>query len=344
MELIRLTPEGFYCEAGGFHIDPWKPVERAVITHAHADHARWGSSRYLCAEEGRAVLQQRMGQEASIETRPFGTTIRQGDVCLSFHPAGHLLGSAQVRIEHRGEVWVISGDYKLQADPTCTPFEPVRCHTFISECTFGLPVYQWPQPETVFDAMNHWRTSMHEQGRSCLLLTYALGKAQRVLAYLDPSRGAILAHGAVMNLLPAYHEAGISLPDVLPATTENARTTRGNAFILAPPSAAGSPWVKKFGPVSTAFASGWMCIRGARRRRALDRGFVVSDHADWPGLLQAIDATGAERIGLTHGTTDVMCRWLQEQGREAWTIPTRFTGEVESDDPQTDQDTPDDDE
>lgn len=322
-----MTDKGFYCQAGRFYIDPWKPVDRAVITHAHADHARWGHASYLCAEPGEGVLRTRMGDKAAIESIPYGERLSLGDATVSLHPAGHVLGSAQVRVEHRGEVWVVSGDYKRNVDPTCTPFEPVRCHTFITESTFGLPVYSWPESHHVFDDMKRWRERAHADGRSCLLMTYALGKAQRILHGMQDFHGPILVHGAIEKLLPAYRDAGIDLPEVLPASAEQAKATKGKVLILAPPSAAGSPWVKKFGPLSTGFASGWMAIRGTRRRRALDRGFVLSDHADWNGLQQTIRETGAERVGVTHGTTDVMVRWLKEQGLDAWAIQTRFVGE-----------------
>jgi putative mRNA 3-end processing factor len=330
-DLLRLTPSGLYCAAGDFYIDPWQPVERAVITHAHADHARPGSQRYLTTPTGAPVLAPRLDPGASIRTLAYGERLTLHDVTLSLHPAGHLLGSAQVRVEHKGEVWVVSGDYKLEPDQTCEPFEPVRCHTFITESTFGLPIYRWQPQAEVFAEINEWWRANQAAGRTSVLYAYALGKAQRLLAGIDPAIGPILVHGAVLPFVQRYRDAGIDQPDVLYANGENARAHRGRALVVAPPSAGGmAGWLRKFGPASQAFASGWMTIRGARRRRAIDRGFVLSDHADWPGLLAAIRATGAARIGVTHGYTGQMVRYLREQGWQAEVIPTRFEGEPDA--------------
>lgn len=329
--LLRVTDQGLYCEAGDFYIDPWEAVDRAVITHAHGDHARWGSRLYLAAREGERVLRTRLGDDAPIRTIPYGETIERHGVRISLHPAGHILGSSQVRIEYRGEIWVVSGDYKTEADPTCTPFEPIRCHTFVTESTFGLPIYRWaPQAETFAEIRAWWRQNRAE-GRACVLLAYALGKAQRLLAGLaDAGIGPIYTHGAVERLNQAYRESGVPLPP----TTHALRRARGEswagALIVAPPSALGSPWLRRFGSPSTAFASGWMRIRGARRRRALDRGFTLSDHVDWPSLLRAIDATGAERVWVTHGYREPVVRWLREQGLEAEAVASRWEGELDT--------------
>lgn len=324
--LLRATDHGLYCEAGDFHVDPWRPVARAIVTHAHADHARWGCQHYLVAAPGLGVFRERL-PGAHIESLPYGEPTTVNGVRVSFHPAGHLLGSAQVRVEHRGEVWVVSGDYKVEADRTCAPFEPVRCHTFISESTFGLPVYRWRPEDSIYAEINAWWGANQERGLTSVLCAYALGKTQRLLAGLDPSIGPILLHGASVRLTDAYRAGGVNLPPTLPATVENAAATKGRALVLAPPSALGTPWLRKFEPASLAMASGWMQIRGTRRRRAMDRGFVLSDHADWPGLLSAIEATGAERIGVTHGYTESLVRWLRERGRDAWVVPTRYEGE-----------------
>ncbi|HQY93032.1 ligase-associated DNA damage response exonuclease [Caldilinea sp.] len=334
-DLLQLTPSGLYCAAGDFYIDPWQPVDHAVITHAHADHARPGSQRYLTTPTGAQVLAPRIDEGASIRTLPYGERLSLQDVTLSLHPAGHLLGSAQVRVERGGEVWVVSGDYKAEQDQTCEPFEPVRCHTFITESTFGLPIYRWQPQAEVFAEINDWWRANQGAGRTSVLYAYALGKAQRLLAGVDSTIGPILVHGAVLPFVQRYRDAGINQPDVLYANAEHARTHRGRALVIAPPSAGGmTGWLRKFGPSSQAFASGWMTIRGARRRRAVDRGFVLSDHADWPGLLAAIRATGAERIGVTHGYTSQMVHYLRENGWQAEVIPTRFEGEpgAESDD------------
>lgn len=325
--LIQLSERGLYCAAGDFYIDPWAPVARAVITHAHSDHARWGSRAYLCSAAGAGALRLRMGPDAAIRALPYGETLRINGVELSLHPAGHIIGSAQVRVARAGEVWAISGDYKTEADPTCAAFEPVRCHTFVSEATFALPIYRWQPQASTFAAINAWWRANQAAGRTSLLLGYALGKAQRLLAGLDPSIGPILCHGAVQRLNQAYSDAGVALPPTAYAGEHRRGFDWSQALIVAPPSAHGTPWTRRFGEVSAGFASGWMRIRGARRRRAVDRGFVLSDHADWPGLLAAIEATGAERVWVTHGYTAVLARWLQEQGLEAVAVPTRYEGE-----------------
>jgi len=326
-DLLRPTEHGLYCEAGDFHVDPWRPVPRAVVTHAHADHACWGSGRYLTSAEGLRVLQIRMGPEAIIDAIPYGESVDLGGVKVSLHPAGHILGSSQVRLEHRGEVWVVSGDYKVEPDATCTPFEPVRCHTFVTESTFGLPIYRWPSEGSVFAEVNAWWRSNQEAGKASLLLAYALGKSQRLLSGLDPSIGPILTHGAVEKLTRAYRETGVALPPTAYAGTAEKGKDWSRAIILAPPSAQGTPWARKFGPASYGIASGWMTIRGTRRRKAVDRGFVLSDHVDWPGLLGSIEATGASRVLVTHGYTAVVVRYLREKGIEADVVPTRYEGE-----------------
>lgn len=335
-DLITLTPQGFYCATGDFYIDPWQPVHRAVITHAHGDHTTRGCDSYLVAAEGETVFRVRLGPEATIQTVPYGEQTTINGVRVSLHPAGHILGSAQVRVEHRGEVWVISGDYKTTSDTaTCTPFEVVPCDTFITEATFALPIYKWLPQEEIFAALNEWWRSNAAAGRPSLVYAYSLGKAQRVMAGLDPSIGPIYTHGAVENLTLAYREAGISLPPTTYVTdyVEEADSPEwGEALIIAPPSARGTPWTRKFGAYSSAFVSGWMQIRGTRRRRAVDRGFVLSDHADWDGLNEVIRATGAERIGVTHGYVPAFVRWLREQGYDATPYDTRYMGEDDSTD------------
>jgi len=335
--LLQMTSDGLFCPLGGFHIDPWEPVAHAVITHAHSDHARPGSKRYLTSKSGQQILQLRLGTDQDIHSLAYGEQLQLGSVHLSLHPAGHILGSSQVRIEHRGQVCVVSGDYKTTPSPTAEPFEVLRCHHFVSECTFGLPIYRWPHEQDVFTGIHNWWKAEQDRSRTCVLLVYALGKAQRVLAGLDPAIGPILGHGAVLRLLPAYRQQNITFPPIEYAGLEQAKANRGRALVLAPPSASGSTWIRKFGPVSLAMASGWMQVRGLRRRKGLDRGFVLSDHADWNGLNHAIQNTGADRVWLTHGSTATMTRWLREKGIDASTIPTRFEGEAdeptESDEP-----------
>ena len=324
---IEPTESGLYCAQGDFYIDPWRAVPRAVVTHAHSDHATPGCGQYLTSTEGQAVLRVRMGSKAQIETLPYDQPIDIQGVRLSLHPAGHVLGSAQVRIEAHGYVSVVSGDYKTEPDRTCTPFEPVKCHLFLTESTFGLPVYRWPAPSIVEDQINKWWARNRSEGRSSVIYAYSLGKAQRILAGLDPSIGPIITHGAVEPLNQAYRETGIALPPTQTVSQVKDTSTFRGAMVLAPPSAQGTPWMRRFGDISQAFASGWMQIRGTRRRRALDRGFVVSDHADWPGLLQAIQATEAETVWVTHGYSSVLVRWLTECGKDAHVLATRFRGE-----------------
>ncbi len=324
--LVRVRPEGLYCEAGGFYIDPWRPVERALITHAHADHARTGHARYLAAAAGERVLRARLGA-ISLQSLAYGQRLRIGDVEVSFHPAGHVLGSAQIRIEHRGEVWVVSGDYKLEHDGVCDGFEPVRCDTFVTESTFGLPVYRWQPQARVFDEIDRWWRDNASAGRASVLYCYAFGKAQRILSGIEPSIGPVICHGAVEALNAAHRESGVRLPPTRPVGEIADRDGLRRALVLAPPSAAGSTWLRRFGDFSDAFASGWMALRGARRRRGVDRGFVMSDHADWPGLIEAVRASGAPRVFVTHGQVPAMVRWLREQGLDAHAFETEFAGE-----------------
>lgn len=335
-DLLIRDDRGFYCPPGDFYVDPWRPVERAVITHAHSDHARWGHRHYLTTPEGAGVLRVRMGPAAQIDTVAYGRSIERNGVRVSLHPAGHVLGSAQVRIEHRGQVAVVSGDYKTEADATSTPFEPVRCHLFVSESTFALPIYRWKPQAEIFDDINRWWSANAARGLASVLLAYSLGKSQRILAGLDPSIGPIYVHGAVEPLNAAYRRSGIRLPrtqyvaeTLKSAKSAGSRLAWAGAMIVAPPSAMGTPWMRRFQPLSAAFVSGWMTIRGTRRRESLDKGFALSDHADWPGLLSAIAATGAERVWLTHGYSAVLARHLSDMGLDARSIDTQFRGEAD---------------
>ncbi|MBX9694473.1 MAG: ligase-associated DNA damage response exonuclease [Cyanobacteria bacterium] len=327
--MILATDKGLYCEEGDFYIDPWRPVERAVITHAHSDHARAGSRSYLCARQSAGVMRYRIGPDISVQTVEYGETVRMNGVTISLHPAGHILGSAQVRIEHRGEVWVVSGDYKTLPDPTCEAFEVVRCNTFITESTFGLPIYRWTSSLHVLEQINSWWSKNAQEGKASLLLAYSLGKAQRVIHGVDNTIGPVYTHGATEAINEIYRASGVELPMTTRVSQLGKGTSLGGALVVAPQSVQRSGWLKRLGKHSTAFASGWMRIRGIRRRSALDRGFVLSDHADWPGLLDTINATGAEQILVTHGYSDVLVRYLREQGKQAFTMETRFQGESE---------------
>jgi putative mRNA 3-end processing factor len=326
-DLLKWTPSGLYCEPGGFFIDPWRPVERAVITHAHSDHARFGSNRYLCASDSEQLLRLRLGASICLETLPYGKEITLGGVRVSLHPAGHVLGSAQIKIEKEGYTAVVSGDYKRQPDPTCEAYEPIRCNLFVTESTFGLPVFRWSPSESVADEIVEWKKRNEASGRSSLLFAYSLGKAQRLMGLLGDRCGPIYLHGAMEAITDAYRVAGRSLPPSLPVRDAPAGTCWKEGIIFAPPSAQGSPWIRRFGETSSAVASGWMAIRGTRRRRAVDRGFVLSDHVDWAGLLQTIRETEAESVWVTHGFSNIVVRYLSEQGVDARTLETQFVGE-----------------
>jgi putative mRNA 3-end processing factor len=361
--MLSETADGLYCAAGGFHIDPWHSVERAVITHAHGDHARPGSTAYLCAEPCVPLLARRLAaagestavdggdpsggagqtREPRVESLPYGKPLAMGGVRVSFHPAGHILGSAQVRIEGPDGVWVVSGDYKRAADPTCPAFEPLRCDTFITESTFGLPIYRWDAASVVIGEMLAWWQENQEAGRASILFCYTLGKAQRILAELAAvTDRAVLVHGMMVATIDAYRAAGVRMAPTStlverargvstpPQRAQSAR--RGprlaGELILAPLSARGTPWMRRLGDFSDGFASGLVRVRGVRRQRGFDRGFVLSDHADWPALLETIAETGASRVLATHGHAEPLARHLAERGLESGTIRTAWEGEA----------------
>ncbi|WP_202109659.1 ligase-associated DNA damage response exonuclease [Bordetella sp. 02P26C-1] len=328
-DLLQLRPEGLYCPAGRFYVDPWRPVDTAVITHGHSDHARSGMGCYHTTVEGLPILRWRLGDQP-YRVHDYGEAFTLGDARVSLHPAGHVLGSAQVRIEVQGEVWVVSGDYKRQSDPTCSPFEVVPCDTFITEATFGLPIYRWPSTRDVARELVQWRDQCAARGEAAILYCYALGKAQRVLAELAPFVDRpVYLHGAIAAGVDVYREAGVTLPPTrlvseIEAPKRESGTTFAGELIIAPPSAAGSAWLRRFRRAQHGFASGWMRLRGNRRRRNMDRGFVVSDHVDWPGLLRTIRETGASRVIATHGDTQALVRTLNEAGVMAETLVTQF--------------------
>lgn len=327
MALLEFNKNGIYCAQADVYIDPWKPVKRALITHGHSDHARWGSDYYLCTRSAKPVIRYRLGP-INVETVDYGESRLINGVRFSFHPAGHIVGSAQIRVEYQGEVWVASGDYKLEDDGLAEAFEPINCHAFITECTFGLPIYQWPKQEEVFADINAWWTQNKAEGKVTVLTGYALGKAQRLMHGLDSSIGPIFTHGAVENVNEILRAQGVILP---PSTRLAQDTKKGQlegAIIIVPPSAADSPMVRRFSPISLGLASGWMALRSVRRRRNADRGFILSDHADWNELNRAVAATGAERIVATHGYTEQFSQWLREQGYDASAEKTEFDGEV----------------
>lgn len=326
--MISFDDNGIYCAQAGIYIDPWRPVSKAIITHAHSDHARAGMNSYLAHKDAVPVLRFRLGEDINVEGREYGEQFSINGVQISLHPAGHIWGSAQVRLEYKGEIWVVSGDYKLQDDGITTPFEPVRCHSFITESTFGLPVYNFPDTETVKDDINNWWRKNRDDGNNSVLLAYALGKAQRVLQQLDTSIGKIYIHGAVDNINKLYEQTiGPLQPAQRIEPTTDRKEIKG-AMIIAPPSALGTPWLRKLNPYKLGVCSGWMQLRGARRRRGADMGFIMSDHADWQQLNTAIKEAGAQNIYVTHGYKSIFAKWLGDAyGLKATEVDTLYTGE-----------------
>jgi putative mRNA 3-end processing factor len=321
--MLSFTPSGIYCRPGGFYIDPWKPVEKAVITHAHSDHARWGSNHYLCHPDTAPLLQLRLGP-VDVQSLAWGEQLNINGVRVSLHPAGHIIGSSQVRVEYKGEVWVVSGDYKVVSDGISGNFEPVPCHHFVTESTFGLPIYQWEDQEIIYQQIRQWVLDNQAAGYSSVLLAYSLGKAQRVISSLAPLQQPIYAHGAIANVQESLIQSGWNLKPVMRVPVEPNRNQLKGSIVVAPPSADGSSWLKKFGPAKVAVCSGWMQVRGNARRRNVDAGFVLSDHADWNGLITAVKATGASSVYVTHGFQAAFSRYLTEQGIEAKEIQTDY--------------------
>lgn len=328
MPLIEFTSKGLCCPPGGFYIDPWKPVDKALITHAHGDHARFGSKAYLSHHHTKPLLRARLG-EGVYESVEWGEQVDINGVKVSFHPAGHMIGSSQIRLEHKGEVWVFSGDYKTENDGISGQFEPIRCDTFITESTFGLPIYHWKPQDEIFSGIKSWIQKNKEQGKASVMLAYSLGKAQRILRPLSESTGVIYAHGAVYNMHMALVNSGWDLPPLERITIDTPKEKLKNAVILAPPSAENSAWMKRFTPYAVGYCSGWMQVRGNVRRKNVDGGFVISDHADWNGLLQAVKATGASKVYVTHGYQAAFSRYLNEIGIESAEVKTEYGEEDE---------------
>ncbi|ADR21126.1 DNA ligase-associated DEXH box helicase [Marivirga tractuosa] len=325
--LLKFTDNGIYCPEGEFYIDPWRPVKKALITHAHADHSRPGHQHYLAHLHSETIMRQRLGVNIQIETINYDESININGVKVSFHPAGHIPGSAQIRIEYKGKIAVVSGDYKLEDDGLSTPFESINCHEFVTETTFGLPIYQWkPQSET-FNEINHWWKKNKADGKTSVIFAYALGKAQRIMKNVDTNIGKIYTHGAVESATEALRKTGLDLPETTKITNDIPKKEYQGNLVIATPASIGTTWMKKLAPYSTGIASGWMMLRGTRRRKAADRGFVLSDHADWNGLLEAVKLSEAETIYSTHGYSNVFTKYLQEQGLNAISLDTQFEGE-----------------
>jgi putative mRNA 3-end processing factor len=328
MALIEFTNKGLYCPAGDFYIDPWKPVDKAIITHAHSDHARWGSRYYLCHTASLPLLKLRLG-DVAIDTLDWNKSIMVNSVRLSLHPAGHIIGSSQIRLEYKNEIWIVSGDYKTEDDGISGIFEPVKCNVFITESTFGLPIYNWKSQSEIFQNIQEWIKINNALGKTSVLIAYSLGKAQRIMNCIRNMGIKIFMHGAIWNVHQALLQAGYDLPEAERVTPETSKENFKGNIVVAPPSADGTPWMKRFTPYSVGVCSGWMQVRGNVRRRNADAGFALSDHADWKALLEAVKATSAEKVFVTHGFQAAFSRYLNEIGIEAAEVKTEYGGEEE---------------
>lgn len=326
--LLEFTDKGIYCSAAKVYLDPWKPVDKAIISHGHADHSRWGHKQYITHHRNVPIISHRLG-EINVTGKEWGETFLVNNVKFTLYPAGHIIGSSQIRVEHKGEIWVFTGDYKTEHDGISTPYESIKCDTFITECTFGLPAFKWTPQQEVFENINQWWVENKSEGKTSILFGYSLGKAQRLLKYLDTDIGKIYTHGAIENMTQVLRPL-VDFPETTLITKDTKKEELLGNIVLAPPSAHGSTWIRKMVPYVTASASGWMTFRGARRRRAIDKGFVLSDHCDWQGLLSSIEATGAEKIICTHGYTEIFSRYLREQGYDARTEETQYGDEEDN--------------
>lgn len=325
--LLQFTNKGIYCSQAKVYLDPWKPVDKAIISHGHSDHSRWGHKQYITHHSSIPIILHRLG-DINVSGKKWGESFIVNNVKFSLHPAGHIIGSSQIRIEYKGEVWVFTGDYKTENDGVSSPYEPIKCNTFITECTFGLPAFKWTPQEEVFKDINTWWAENRSEGKTSVLFGYSLGKAQRLLKYLNTDIGQIYTHGAIENMTEVLRSM-VNFPKTILITKDTKKENLLGNIVLAPPSAHGSAWIRKMVPYVTASASGWMTFRGARRRSALDKGFILSDHCDWSGLLTSIKETGAEKVICTHGYTDIFSRYLKELGYDARTEETQF-GEEET--------------
>jgi putative mRNA 3-end processing factor len=333
MAFLTFTDKGIYCKQGDFYIDPWKPVKLAVITHGHADHAKWGAEAYLCHELCKPILLQRLG-DVQVQTLPYGQELDVNGVKISLFPAGHVIGSAQVRMEYQGEVCVVSGDYKVEYDGISTAFEPVKCHTFVTESTFGLPIYNWKPQEIIFDDIKEWASNNQQQGKTTVLVAYSLGKAQRLIKNLH-GHSEIFVHQAIANLNERFIAAGVDLPASTRIVPELKKEILQQGILIVPPALAEGKWIKSLQQAATGICSGWMQVRAGRRWKSADAGFALSDHADWPGLLSAIKATNAEKVYVTHGFTATFSRYLNEIGIPSAEVKTQYGNEEEEPEPTT---------
>jgi len=326
MSLIKFTNKGIYCKQGDFYIDPWQPVDLAITTHGHADHVKWGNKAYLCHDLTRPILNQRLGPDLKIETLPYNKQIDINGVKLSLFPAGHVIGSSQIRLEYKGEVCVVSGDYKVEYDGISTEFEPVKCHTFVSESTFGLPIYKWQPQDVIFSQIKEWISGNHDKNKTSVLVAYSLGKAQRLIKGLE-GYGDIYVHNSIANLNEGFVKAGVNLPETIRITADTKKDDLQKGIVIVPPALAEGRWIKNLINGATGVCSGWMQVRASRRWRSADAGFALSDHADWPGLLSAIEATEAQKVYVTHGFTSTFSKYLNEIGIESEEVKTQYGNE-----------------
>lgn len=329
MALIEFTNKGIYCKQGNFYIDPWQPVDQAVLTHGHADHAKWGNKSYLCHTLTKPILTERYGLSDNVATLAYQNTIDIHGVKLTLFPAGHVIGSAQVKLEYKGEIVVVSGDYKTEHDGISTAFEPVKCHTFVTESTFGLPIYKWQPQQQIFDRIKDWVAGNHQKGKTSILIAYSLGKAQRLVKHLA-GHHPIYVHQTIANLNQAFVDAGVTIPSTIKISPEIKKDELQKGIVIVPPALADSRWIKSLINPAIGICSGWMAVRAGRRWRSADAGFALSDHADWPGLLAAIKATEAEKVMVTHGSTAIFSRYLNEIGISAQEVKTQYGDEEEA--------------
>jgi putative mRNA 3-end processing factor len=316
--LLKPTPAGLCCQKGGFHIDPTRPVAKALITHGHSDHARAGHGAVLATQETLDLMRLRYGENFAGSTQPiaYGETVRLNGVDATFHPAGHVLGSAQICVEAKGTRVVASGDYKDVADPTCAPFELIACDAFITEATFGLPVFRHGDPNAEIAKLLRSVTLFPE--RAHLVGAYSLGKAQRVIALIRAAGydAPIYLHGAMETLTHYYVSRGIDLGE-LRAVRDAGKAELAGTIALCPPSALQDRWTRRFPDPVSAFASGWMRVRARARQRGVELPLVISDHADWDGLCATVAATGASQIWVTHGAEEALVHWCTLRGLAA---------------------------
>jgi len=323
LKITKFTNKGIYCIPGKFYLDPWFPVDYAIISHGHADHAKWGMKHYLCHDDSKAILKHRIGADISIESMPYATEKMVNGVKVSFFPAGHIIGSAQIRLEYKGKIVVFSGDYKVKNDNLTVPFEPVKCHEFITESTFGLPIYNWQKEEDLQQQMQNWVKSNQERNRTSVFIGYSLGKAQRIMKLIE-GISDIYVHTAIHNINEAISSSGIDLPKTKRWTAESDKKQIQNNIVIVPPSLIGSNMIRRIPNSATAICSGWMQIRGNKRWQSVDAGFPVSDHADWNGLLSAVRATEAEKVYVTHGSQATFSKYLNEIGIYSEEVKTEY--------------------